>query len=107
MEKSCKKDHAYYSAHKAQGAYERELSVSRKGVRASPEELQRLDELISPLVRKGQSLNHILANHQQEIGLSEKTLYNYVNANVFKVRDRLHRNVTNQIGGRDRSPRFR
>ena len=87
MEKSCKKDHAYYSAHKAQGAYERELSVSRKGVHASPEELQRLDELISPLVRKGQSLNHILANHQQEIGLSEKTLYNYVNANVFKVRD--------------------
>lgn len=87
MEKSCKKDHAYYSAHKAQGAYEQELSVSRRGVRASPEELQRLDELISPLVRKGQSLNHILANHQQEIGLSEKTLYNYVNANVFKVRD--------------------
>ena len=87
MEKNCKKDHAYYSAHKAQGAYERELSTSRKGVRTSPEELQRLDELISPLVRKGQSLNQILANHQREIGLSEKTLYNYVNANVFKVRD--------------------
>lgn len=87
MEKSCKKDHAYYSAHKAQGAYERELSSSRKGVRASPEELHRLDELISPLVKKGQSLNHILANHRQEIGLSEKTLYNYVNANVFKVKD--------------------
>lgn len=87
MEKNCKKDHAYYSAHKAQGAYERELSSSRRGVRASPEELQRLDDLISPLVKKGQSLNHILANHRQEIGLSEKTLYNYVNANVFKVRD--------------------
>lgn len=87
MEKSCKKDHAYYSAHKAQGAYERERSASRKGVRASPEELRRLDELISPLVKKGQSLNHILVNHRQEIGLSEKTLYNYVNANVFKVRD--------------------
>ncbi len=87
MEKSCKKDHAYYSAHKAQGAYERELSGSRKGVRASPEQLRRLDDLISPLVKKGQSLNHILANHRQEIGLSEKTLYNYVNANVFKVKD--------------------
>ena len=87
MEKSCKKDHAYYSAHKAQGAYERELSGSRKGVRATPEELKRLDELISPLVKKGQSLNHILANHREEIGLSEKTLYNYVNANVFKVKD--------------------
>lgn len=87
LEKSCKKAHAYYSAHKAQGAYERERSASRKGVRASLEELKRLDEVISPLVRKGQSLNHTLANHREEIGLSEKTLYNYVNANVFKVRD--------------------
>ena len=87
VEKKCKKDHAYYSAHKAQGAYERERSVSRQGIRATPEELKRLDELISPLVKKGQSLNHILANHREEIGLSEKTLYNYVNANVFKVRD--------------------
>lgn len=87
MEKSCKKDHSYYSAHKAQRAYEAERSASRKGVRATPEELKRLDELISPLVKKGQSLNHILANHREEIGLSEKTLYNYVNANVFKVRD--------------------
>ena len=87
MEKLCRKNHAYYSAHKAQSAYERERSESRKGIRTSPEDLKRLDELISPLVNKGQSLNHILANHQSEIGLSEKTLYNYVNANVFKVKD--------------------
>ena len=87
MEKSCKKDHAYYSSHKAQGAYEKELSECRKGVRVSREELDRLDEIISPLVKKGQSLNHILANHRDEIKLSEKTLYNYVNANVFRVKD--------------------
>ena len=87
MEKTCKKDHAYYSSHKAQSAYKQELSECRKGVRATPEELRRLDELISPLVRKGQSLNHILANHHDEIGLSEKTLYNYVNANVFKTKN--------------------
>lgn len=87
MEKICKKDHAYYSAHKAQAAYEQERSESRKGIRVSPEKLQQLDELISPLVKQGQSLNHILANHRDEIGLSEKTLYNYVNANVFKAKD--------------------
>lgn len=87
FEKTCKKDHAYYSAYKAQRAYEHELSASRKGVRATVEELDRLDRIISPLVRQGQSLNHILANHKDEIGLSEKTLYNYVNANVFEVKD--------------------
>ena len=86
-EKNCKKSHAYYSAHKAQAAYVKERSECRKGIHATPEELKRLDELISPLVRKGQSLNHILANHKEEIGLSEKTLYNYVSANVFKAKD--------------------
>ena len=75
FEKTCKKDHAYYSAYKAQRAYEHELSASRKGVRATVEELDRLDRIISPLVRQGQSLNHILANHKEEIGLSEKTLW--------------------------------
>lgn len=87
MEHKCRRDHAYYSAHKAQSAYEQERSASRKGIRTSPEELQRIDELISPLVRKGQSINQILANHRKEIGLSEKTLYNYVSANVFGVQD--------------------
>ena len=38
-------------------------------------------------MRKGQSINQILANHRKEIGLSEKTLYNYVSANVFGVQD--------------------
>lgn len=87
MEKSCKKQHAYYSAHKANAAYEKQLSESRKGIRTPPEKLAEIDELISPLIRKGQSLNHILSNHGTEIGLSEKTLYNYVNANVFKAKD--------------------
>lgn len=87
LEKICKKNHAYYTAHKAHAAYQKELSESRRGLRASPEKLERINSIVSPLVFKGQSLNHILATHQKEIGVSEKTLYNYVNANVFKAKD--------------------
>lgn len=86
-EKSCKKNHAYYTAHKAHAAYLRELSESRKGLRVTPEKLEQIDALVTPLVRKGQSLNHILATHREEIGVSEKTLYNYINANAFQVKD--------------------
>lgn len=87
LEKICKKNHAYYTAHKAHAAYQKELSESRRGLRASPEKLERINSIVSPLVFKGQSLNHILATHRKEIGVSEKTLYNYVNANVFKAKD--------------------
>lgn len=86
-EKSCKKNHAYYTAHKAQVAYQRELSESRKGLRISREKLEEIDAIVTPLVRKGQSLNHILATHKDELGICEKTLYNYVNANAFQVKD--------------------
>ena len=39
-----------------------------------------LNDLLAPLLAKGQSINHIFATHADEIGLSEKTIYNY-----FKV----------------------
>ena len=36
---------------------------------------------------KGQSLNHICTTHADELGISERTLYNYIDKNVFKVRN--------------------
>lgn len=46
-----------------------------------------IGELLTPLVAKGQSINHILATHREEIGLSEKTIYNYIDANAFSVKN--------------------
>ena len=86
-EKNCKRDHAYYSAHRAQAAYEKQLKECRMGIRISPERLMEIGELIEPLVAKGQSINQILVNHREEIGLSEKTIYNYIDSNAFKVKN--------------------
>ena len=86
-QKSCKKNHAYYSAHRANAAYKKELRDARIGIRTDPKRLVEIGEILSPLIAKGQSLNHILATHKDEIGLSEKTIYNYIDANAFSVKN--------------------
>lgn len=86
-EKKCIRNHAYYTAHRAHADYVKQLSSSRKGIRTSPERLMELNDLLAPLIGKGQSINHIFATHADEIGLSEKTIYNYIDMNAFNVRN--------------------
>lgn len=46
-----------------------------------------LDLLISPLLKKGQSMAHIYANHAAEIPFCRRTLYNYIDRGVFTARN--------------------
>ena len=55
---------------------------SRSGVNATLSTIQELGELIKPLLDKGQSVYAIL-EAQPEIGLSEKTIYTYIETGVF------------------------
>lgn len=87
QQKKCRKNHAYYAAQRADTAYHRTIREAHSGIRMTPEELEKLGRLIEPLIQRGQSLNHICATHAHEIGVSEKTLYNYIDACVFKVRN--------------------
>jgi IS30 family transposase len=87
MQKGCKKIKAYYSAHKANAAHHKSIKDAHSGVRKTPAELRRIAEIIEPLIAKGQSLNHICTTHAEELGISERTLYNYIDKNVFKVRN--------------------
>lgn len=83
----CKKNHAYYTATRANHLAEKTLSVSRSGFHTSPEELERIGNLIKPLLARGQSLNHIYATHKDELGVSIRTLYNYIDSGVMTVRN--------------------
>ena len=83
--KQCKKIHAFYFATKANTNYKNTLSDSRSGIRTSQERLMEINAILDPLVKKGQSINHILATHKAEIGLSEKTIYNYIDMRAFSV----------------------
>lgn len=53
----------------------------------TPEELHELNDLISPLILKGQPLSHIFAVHADEIPVCRRTLYNYLDQRVFQARN--------------------
>ena len=73
-------EHAHIKAHES-------ISQSRSGLCVSEDEIARLNKIISPLVQNGQSVNQIYINHQDELMCSEKTIYNYIDACLFDVRN--------------------
>ncbi|WP_312158852.1 hypothetical protein [Oscillibacter sp.] len=81
----CQLQKQYYYADFAQQEYEAVRSESRQGIGTAPEELQRIDAVISPLVKQGQSIHHICSTHADEIMLNEKTFYNYIDASLLSV----------------------
>ena len=83
----CKTPHFFYQARIADAHYRKTLAESRSGINCSPEELQALDDLVSPLIKKGQPLSHIYATHADEIGCSRRTLYNYMDASLLQARN--------------------
>lgn len=74
----CKKNRYYYNARYADAAVKRRRSESRQGVRLSKEELKEIAQLLRPLIRKGQPLTHIYAEHEKELPVGIRTLYNYI-----------------------------
>ena len=79
-------DKYLYNAEYAYREYREELSVSRQGIDMTKEELAELDALVSPLIRKGQPVKHIVRNHTDEIGICERSLYNYVEQGYLDAR---------------------
>jgi IS30 family transposase len=85
--RKCRADRAYYSAVHADAAAGRRYSESHMGIRTRGGRLERLDGIVSPLVRKGQPLTHIHAEHGGELGVSQRTLYNYIGAGALSIGD--------------------
>ena len=79
----CYLDKYYYRASEAHEDYLYTLSDSREGANLTSSQMISMAELIGPLLKKGQSVYQILSSHP-EIGVSVKTLYNYIEAGIFK-----------------------
>lgn len=75
---SCFRDKYLYNADYAHREYLTTLSKSRQGIDLTKDELIALDELVSPLIKKGKPITHIMQHHGDEIPCSIRTLYNYV-----------------------------
>ena len=84
--KLCNKDKYIYSAKHADAAVTRRRSESRQGIRVSEEQMADMNSLITQLVKKGQPLAHIYAEHKEEIPVTLRTLYNYIDAGEMAVK---------------------
>ena len=86
---TCHKPVKYkYFASEAQKQYENILSSSREGINLSEEEFNRINELLSELmIEKDQHLYHIYKNHKDEIPVSIRTLYTYIEKEYFECRN--------------------
>ena len=81
------KDKYIYSAKFADAAVTRRRSESRQGVRLSDEKKEELDELVTRLVKKGQPLTHIYAEHENEMPVCLRTLYNYIDEGALSIKN--------------------
>lgn len=66
---------------------EKTISESRCGILSNEEELARMNRLITPLIRNGQSVHQVYTCCVDQLMCSEKTLYNYIDASLFDVRN--------------------
>ena len=76
-----------YDAEHAHVAAHNRISQSRSGLCVSEKEVQRLNSIISPMVKQGQSIHQVYIEHENELMCSEKTIYNYIDACLFDVRN--------------------
>ena len=83
----CSLQHAFYSAQQADEASHELLVSCRDGVNQSPADIAILDDIISPLLKQGQSLAHIYAHHGHEIPCCRRTLYNYIDKGIFTAKN--------------------
>ena len=74
----CRKIRWTYYAREAQKDYE-ELIKS-----LNAEEIYNINEIITPLIKKGQTTNHLYINHPDILNFSKSSFYRYINSGVFE-----------------------
>jgi len=81
--RSCHYDKYDYFPAYAQNEYEKTLVSSREGVDLTPEDAKVIGDVVKQLLTQGQSPLEIVTNNK-EFGFCERTLYNYIEADVFR-----------------------
>ena len=78
----CRFDKYTYCPEDAQMDYRTVLIDSRQGVNLTVSEARAIADIVGPLLKNGQSPYQIIVDHP-EIGITEKTLYNYIEGDIF------------------------
>ena len=86
-ERNCPLGKRYYVASAAQANYAGTLVNSRTGVRPDGETVGRMDEVLSPSVRKGQSVDAVMASHPELFGpYGRSTVYGWIGDGLFSAK---------------------
>lgn len=80
----CRKERYTYYARRADDAYKETKSNARKGINLTEEEVYVINNTLTPLIKKGQTINHLYINHPDILDFSKPAFYNYVNNGVFE-----------------------
>ena len=81
----CGYEYLFYDARLAQEQARWKRTESRRGVSCSPEELKEMVDVIKPLLKKGQSLEHIWQTHKGQFPVGFRTFYRYINLGVLDI----------------------
>jgi len=81
----CHLERHLYDSAMAHKAYLETLSQSRQGFALSYDEMKRLDYIVSPLIKQGQSIHHICQSNKDLIMCDEKSIYNYIDAGLLSI----------------------
>ncbi|WP_022758563.1 IS30 family transposase [Butyrivibrio fibrisolvens] len=85
--KYCQSDRYFYSAIKADQYSKKRRSQAHEGAKISDEDLQMVDKVIYDGIKKGQPLSHIMSVHSDEIPVCKRTIYNYIDEKLLRVRN--------------------
>ncbi len=75
-----KRDYIPADAHRE---YLHVLSEARSGISFSEAEISHLEDIVSPLVKKGQSPHHICVTNQDSLMVSERTIYRLIDKRIL------------------------
>lgn len=86
-EHNCPLRKRYYIASGAQANYRGVLVNSRSGVHPDDETVRRMSDALTPSVRKGQSVDAVLASHPELFGkYARSTVYGWIETGLFDAR---------------------
>ena len=68
-----------YEAERAHNDANTLLRESRSGRNITDTHIEKINDIVTPLIKQGQSIYHIVQTHEHELGISESTLRRMVN----------------------------
>lgn len=83
----CHYEHSVYEGSLAQKSYKESLTNSRNGYDCTCEELILIDTIVTPLIKQGQSIYHIIQTHHDELPVSESTIRRMIHSCELECRN--------------------